>query len=498
MRYRLLASAAAFGASVLMNPAAAAQPQAPAHLRCEYLIDPVAIDELAPRFTWEVNDSSRGARQGAYEIRVASTPEAAAGDRPDVWSSGKVASAHSVNVEYGGPALQSGRRYHWAVRTWDQAGAASPWSEAATFGVGLLEPTGWGGARWIGDPTPAPPIVPAAPAEGGQKPRPAQGLDALPAPMLRKEFEITGPARRATLYIAAVGLYEASINGQRVGDHELAPEWTDYTLRVQYQGYDVTPLLRPGANAIGVMLGDGWYAGRLGMAQQFSEHKWPRAVYGRQPRLLALLLIETQDGKAQRIVTDESWRSTLDGPVRKADFLDGEENDARRWVPGWDQPGFVEASGGAVWAAAQVDTSARPLLVAQPNEPIRVLQEVKPVALSQPAPGAWVFHLGQNMAGRCRLRVKGAAGATVTLHHAEAVNDDGTIYTANLRGAPQADRCILAGDASGEVFEPRFTYHGFRYVEIKGDIAPPTIDDLRGVVLGSSSAVVGSFECSNP
>jgi alpha-L-rhamnosidase len=638
--------------ALVLGSRAAGQPLAPANPRCEYLVEPLAIEERTPRFTWEVRDPRRGTVQGAYEVHVASTPALAAGDRPDVWSSGKVESAQSVNVEYAGPALEAGKRYFWAVRTWDAAGGKGPWSEAAWFGVGLLSSADWGGAKWIGDRTPAPAVVPAkygylsqatesataekwvqidlgaekefdavrlwparrdtaaeappigfpvryrivgaaddaltdrrivadrtdadqsdagrepvlisvaptrarwvrleatalreqskgnhslalaelevlwggevisrgaavatsdtavaaewAPSnltDGVTSPRGIQGLDALPAPMLRKEFEVAGPVggvRRAMLYISALGLYEARLNGQRVGDppppHELAPEWTDYAARVQYQGYDVTGLVRQGANAIGVMLGDGWYAGRLGMAQGLSEKRWARAIYGRQPRLIAQLVVEMQDGTVQRVVTDGTWRSTLDGPVRSADLLDGEVQDARRRIEGWDMPRFNETSVGAAWALAVVDESIRTVLVTQPNEPIRVLEALKPIGLAQPVPGVFVFDLGQNLAGRCRIRVRGRAGAVVTLRHAEAVTDAGMIYTANLRGAPQVDRYTLAGDPSGEDFEPRFTYHGFRYVEVSGDIEAPKLEDLTGVVVGSSSPIVGSFECSS-
>jgi alpha-L-rhamnosidase len=461
-------------------------PGIPVGLRCNDLHDPAAVGAQAPRFTWELADSRRGARQSAYEVRVGDSPEAVAAGSPLVWTSGKMQAAASGECLYQGSALKSDHRYFWSVRTWDADGAPSEWSIPAPFSTGLLLPSDWLDAKWIGDPT-SPPIL----AEG-QTPR------ALPCPMIRREFEILGPVKQATLYVSALGLYEARINGERVGDHLLAPEWTDYGRRVQYQGYDVTRLVRPGANAIGVVLGDGWYAGRLGMAGQFSEHKWPRAVYGRQPRLIAKLEIETADGQRRAFGTDGSWQSTLDGPIRRADLLDGEEQDDRRQIPDWDRPGLSTSGSQARWSAVVVDGTVQAALVPQPNEPIRVLEELTPRAVRELKPGVWVYDLGQNMAGHCRLRLRGHSGTTVTLRHAEAINGDGTIYTANLRGAPQIDRVTLAGAPGGELFEPSFTYHGFRYVEVSGDIAPPALTDLRGVVVGSSSPVVGTFECSSP
>jgi alpha-L-rhamnosidase len=325
-----------------------------------------------------------------------------------------------------------------------------------------------------------------------------QGWPALPAPLMRKEFAVSGEVTRAMLYVTALGVYEARINGARVGDHQLAPEWTDYHTRVQYQAYDVTRLLKSGDNAIGVILGDGWYAGRLGMAQQFTPDKRPRAVYGRLPRLLAQLQIQHPDGSTQIVATDSTWTSSISGPIRSSDLLDGEVYDARFETPGFDAAGFTPSEEKPRWRPATVDDSIHVEIDAQANEPIRVIQTVKPVALHEPKPGVFVFDLGQNMPGHCRIHVKGKSGATLTLRHVEAINDDGTVYTDNLRGAPQIDRYTLAGNPNGETWEPRFTYHGFRFVEWAGDTEKPTIDSLEGVVITTDAPMAGLFECSSP
>jgi alpha-L-rhamnosidase len=315
--------------------------------------------------------------------------------------------------------------------------------------------------------------------------KPADGPGALPATLVRKSFTLPGPVRRATAYATALGLYELRINGQRVGDQLLAPEWTSYRKRVQYQTYDVTPLLRPGENAIGALLGEGWYAGRL-MAM-------PRFSYGAYPRFLLQLEIELADGRKQTIVTDDSWRNTADGPIRSAGIYDGEVYDSRKEMPGWEAPGFDAAA----WRPVQSCEPGAQQLVWQRNEPIQVVQELTPVKMTEPKPGVFVFDLGQNLAGWCRVRAQGATGRTVTLRHAEMLNDDGTLYTANLRGAPQTDRYTPRADGDF-VFEPHFTYHGFRFVELTGLAQPPTTNAVLARVFHSTSPVVGQFECSDP
>lgn len=307
-----------------------------------------------------------------------------------------------------------------------------------------------------------------------------------PAALLRKSFQLGAAVRSATAYVTARGLYELRINGSRVGERLLAPEWTSYHKRVQYQAYDVTPLLRPGANAIGATLGAGWYTGRVGLMPR-------RYLYGTRPQLLLRLEAVLADGRTVAVVSDESWRLSTDGPVRSSDILDGEVYDARKEMPGWDAPGFDDSG----WRQAAADQGlGEAELVWQPNEPIRVMKEIVPVRRTQPKPGVYVFDIGQNIVGWCSFRFNGPAGATVTVRHAEMLNDDGTIYTANLRAAPQVDRFILRG-GEPQNFEPHFTYHGFRYVELTGLADPPAADAVTGRVFYSSAPDAGSFETSS-
>ena len=311
-------------------------------------------------------------------------------------------------------------------------------------------------------------------------------VGAQPALMLRKAFPVASPVKRATVFVTARGVYELHINGERVGDHILAPEWTDCRDRIQYQTYDVTKLVKQGENAIGATLGDGWCLGRIGL--------W--ASSGREvryPELLLRLEIELADGRTEAIVSDESWRSTSAGPIISSDIYDGETYDARKEMPGWDRPSFDESSWAPVRASAELGAQE---IVWQRNEPIRVTKELKPVEMTEPKPGVYVFDMGQNMVGWCRLKLSAPAGTTVTIRHAEMMNDDGTVYTTNLRSAAQTDHYTCRGGGV-ETYQPHFTYHGFRYVELTGLPAKPAADSVLGQVFHSSSPDAGRFECSD-
>ncbi len=374
--------------------------RAPHRLRCEYLTNPAGIDERLPRLSWEMNDPRRGAAQRAYQVVVATSPEALEGESGVLWDTGKVASDASAQIAYAGEALQSGMQAYWKVRVWDADDRASPWSEPACWSMGLLSPADWD-ASWIGDAQAPPPDL----------------SEPLPPPRLRREFTLpTGvEIRRAVVYVTALGLYEFRLNGQRVGDHLLAPEWTDYHKRVQYQAYEVTSLLCSGATALAAQLGDGWYAGRIGLSGMISGVPL-RAHYGRQPRLLARLVVALSDGRTLTVVSDGTWRVSTDGPIRASDLLDGETYDARRETPGWDRPGFDDSAWRPAGTFEKVDAAyAEPRLVAQPNEPIRIVREIRPIAMPEPQPGDYVFDLGQNMAGWARIRLRGPAGTTATL-----------------------------------------------------------------------------------
>ncbi|HEU5397487.1 MAG TPA: family 78 glycoside hydrolase catalytic domain, partial [Verrucomicrobiae bacterium] len=429
-------------------------------LRCEYLVDPAGIDAVRPRLGWIITSARRGERQAAYQILVASSPRLLQNDVGDLWDTGKVPSDQTTQISYQGTALLSREGCWWKVRVWDQAGR-SGWSPAARWSMGLLDAKDWT-AQWIS----------------------AAAATTNPPPCLRKDFRLTRPVRRAVLYVTALGLYEIHLNGRRVGDHVFAPDWTDYRRRVRYQAYDVTGLVQPGKNALAAILANGWYSGHIGNGgYQF---------FGTVPALLAQLEVTDADGHTKIIATDSSWKSHP-GPLLSSDIMAGEDYDARREMAGWDRPGLDEAG----WDPVQVRDEPKIILCSQAMPPVRKLSELKPKKLAEPAPGHWIYDLGQNMVGVVRLQVSAPAGTEVTLRHAEMLNPDGTLYTNNLRGARAIDHYFCKGTGS-ETWQPRFTYHGFRYVEVTGLKSNPGSNAVTGIVIGTDTPSTGEFACSDP
>ncbi|MBC8102332.1 MAG: family 78 glycoside hydrolase catalytic domain [Cytophagales bacterium] len=463
------------------------------HLRCEYRENPLGIDIAVPRLSWRIGSGVRGTVQAAYQILVAASREALSTDKADLWDSGRVSSDQTALVEYAGAPLGSEQAACWKVRAWSENGQISPWSAVSEWETGLLLRADWDGASWIGGDL-----------TGGPR-------TSIPAPFLRREFVLPQGKRIASarLYATARGLYELRLNGAVVGDDVFTPGWTEYRKRVVYQTYDVTRLLRAGEdNALGAMLGDGWYCGYVGGGG--------RQLYGDRPALLARLVVRFDDGTQEVILTDDRWRVAY-GPLLEADLLSGESWDARREMPGWDTPNFAE---GADWRkGTTVPDDSSVMRVARRGPAVKRTEEVSPIADPAalprwPAPD-YIFDLGQNLVGRVRLRVKGAAGTTVRLRFAEVLEGGpasatGSLYTANLRGARCTDFYTLRGDPDGEVYEPHFTFHGFRYVEMSTfppshpttqayqKPEPPLRDTITGVVLHSEIPQTGGFECSDP
>jgi len=515
------------------------------NLRCEYLVNPLGLDARTPRLTWILTSGQRGEKQTAWQILVASSPKLLKEDQGDLWDSGKVTGDESSQVPYAGKTLQSRQVCFWKVRAWDRDGEAGSWSAVAQWQMGLLQPTDWQ-AQWISPATnveavtqlvirhatygaetagktadvtailthklkngrlevvannqlmggdPAVNLVKQLSVEyecGGHSYKKEVGENQtleLPGPppalpYLRKSFELKSPVRRAILYATALGLYEVHINGHRVGDHVLAPDWTDYRKRVRYQAYDVTDLLKTGGNALGVLLAKGWYAGHIGNGAN--------AFFGSDPAFFAQLEITGADGQSETIATDVTWKTHV-SPVLSSDFMLGESYDARREIKGWDQPGLDEGQ----WTSVITRDEPGLELDAQVMEPVRYVIKLKPKTVKEVTPGSWVYDLGQNMVGVVRLKVSAPAGTELTLRHAEMLNTDGTIYTNNLRGAPSVDHYFCQGGGT-ETWQPRFTFHGFRYVELTGLPDRPEKGAVTGMVIGSDTARTGEFACSDP
>ncbi|MCX6345986.1 MAG: family 78 glycoside hydrolase catalytic domain [Armatimonadetes bacterium] len=309
-----------------------------------------------------------------------------------------------------------------------------------------------------------------------------------PPPYLRKSFEVEKTVKRATLYATALGLYEMHLNGKRVGDDYFTPGWTDYNKRVQYNTCDVTKMLKYGDNAIGAILGDGWYAGCVGLSSHMNNYKG-------NPRLLVQLEVEFTDGTRQIIATDDTWQAAI-GPILHADLLGGCAYDARQAVSGWDKAEFVAEN----WQPVDLGVSSGNksfVVEANPAEPSRAFEQLPAKKVTEIRPGAYLFDLGQNMVGWVRLKVKGKPGQKITVRHGEMLNPNGALYTTNLRGAMAADIYYLSGKGE-EVLEPYFTFHGFQYVEISGLESKPNLQSVTGIVAHSDMKPVGNFECSNP
>jgi len=469
----------------------------PVGLTCEYRVNPIGMDVRRPRLSWRLHStdpSATGLRQTAWRILIASTADNLSRDIGDLWDSGKTAGDDSLHIEYTGAPLMNEQWCYWKVGAWDQDDTPSNWSEPAYWSMGLMGP-GWT-LPHVRDESNRISILPAPPKWiGAARAQDERDSSFLPAVMVRKQFPIEPPIAGAMLYASALGVYDVHVNGKRIGNQVLAPEWTDYRQRAQYQAFDVTDAVKRGENVIAATVAPGWYAGQLGLAM---IDIGGRVVghYGRHPRFIACLRVFFEDSAVQTVITDHTWRCSTEGPVRRADLLAGETYDGRMEQSKWNLAGFDASD----WTP--VVTALGPNLSWQPNEPIRITEHLKPVRLTEPKPGVHVFDMGQNMVGWVRMKIRGNVGDDIRLRHAEMVIADGTIYRDNLRfrgdptyGAQQEDHFICA-DKGKETFEPRFTYHGFRYVEVVGLSYTPSLNDLIGCVIHSDSLRAGAFESS--
>ncbi|MGX1676328.1 glycoside hydrolase family 78 protein [Streptomyces sp. NPDC055400] len=436
----------------MIRPAPQPRPHA---LRAEHHREPLGIGEARPRLSWAIPDAPAGWRQVAYEVECVDL------ESGDVVSSGRIDSADSVLVPWPHQKLRSRSRRQIRVRVWGAGRTdASDWSPELTLETGLLEASDWT-ASFIT------PDIPAADES---------------VPLLRLDFPVKAEVHRARLYATALGLYELELNGSRVGDIALAPGWTSYHHRLRYQTYDVTAALHTGSNVLGASLADGWFRGRLGF------NGGTRHIYGDQRGLLVQLEIEYADGSVESVGTDESWR-TAPGPVRYASLYDGEHHDARRERAGWSTATFDAGD----WLPVQVIDRDRTTLVAPQGPPVRCVQELKPITETISPSGKRIVDFGQNLVGRLRLQAEGPPGAVIRVRHAEILQS-GELCVRPLRQARATDEYVLRGDGR-ESWEPRFTFHGFRYAEISGDV-----DDVEVVarVYHTDMVRTGSFTCSDP
>ena len=464
-------------------------------LKCEQETDPVGIETPSPRFSWQLVSPERGCRQTAYRIVVAGTEKDAAAGRATMWDSGKVPGEQSLLIPYNGQPLEAAETYYWSVRVWGPDGKPSAWSPAQRFTMGLPDREDWSGARWIAleedvdslivingtfDTGPDNPIL-------GNKPF---GRNKLP--LLRREFTVDKPVRRATAYVCGLGQFELFLNGEKTGDHFLDPAWTKFDKEAQYVSFDVSDRLRQGANAVGAMLGNGFFNIPRERYSKFA------GSYG-APKMIFKLQIEYEDGTRQTVVSDDSWKAAP-GPVTFSSIYGGEDYDAGLAQAGWTSPDFDDSS----WSAAVLTRFDSPLR-SQRTTPIKIRQRVPTVRKYRNSKGNYLYDLGQNASGIVRLSVRASGRHTVRMFPGELCRPDSTVNQRSS-GGPVFFSYTTRGDGSVESWQPQFTYYGFRYVEVEGAVPEgepnpnglPEIVELTGLHTTNSAEQVGTFECSNP
>jgi alpha-L-rhamnosidase len=447
----------------------------PLNLRCEYLKDPLGIDVPRPRLSWILDHPERCRRQSAYRILVASSPEHASAERGDLWDSGKVASAETILIPYDGAPLHSGQRCFWRVQWWDDQDRSSLFSDIALFELGLLHQSDWRGV-WI--------------SKKGCKEFTSKGTVLLGEFLgnyinshgvyLRKTCVLTGPVDHARAYICGLGCYELRINGSRVGDRVLDPAQTDYKKISLYSTYDISSFVREcssgtgGTFAVGVILGNGRHIKNYGY-----DH----------PKAIVQIFVQYTDGRSEIFVSDSSWRAAH-GPLQENGLYFGERYDARVEMPGWDQPGYDDTA----WEPA-TEVEGYPLS-SQLMPPIRVVETREPKILAATRGLPHVYDCGQNLTGWVRIALRGERGTEIRLRHSELLYEDGSLNVSPNQNAEATDVYVLSG-AGTERYEPRFTYHGFRYFEITGHPSMPEIVSVEACFVHSDVERTGAFRCSN-
>ena len=443
-----------------------AQKISPVGLTCEYKKNPLGIDSQSPRLSWLIEaGSQRDILQTAYEIRVSKTRQGLGNKADLIWESGKINSSQSIQIEYGGKGLEPRQKYYWQVKIYTNKDESN-WSEINFWETGLFKPANWQ-AQWI---------------EADIKEDVGQ---AQPAQYFRKEFSTKEKIISARAYITSHGLYEASINGKKIGDGLFTPGWTTYKKRLQYQVYDVTNLLQTGTNAIGVVLGEGWFRGSLAWEKN-------RNIFGKTLGLIMEIELTYTSGKKENIFTDTSWKYNQ-GPILKSEIYNGEIYDARLEKKGWDLLGFADKD----WTHVKNANIGKTQITATDGPLVKKIEEIKPLKIIFTPKGDTIIDFGQNMTGWIKLKVSGRAGTKVLVQHAEVLDKKGNFYTENLRNAAAKLEYTLKGGGE-EVFEPHFTFMGFRYAAVHGFPGKISLNNFTGIVIHSDMEKTGNFECANP
>ncbi len=436
------------------------------------------IEQQHPRLSWQILSASRNIIQTGYQIIVAGSIKKIDQNIGDVWSSEKINSAASVNIPYPLINLSAGKQYYWKVKVFTNKGQTQ-WSAAGKWSMGMMDSSLWK-ASWIGLD------------DINKTDDPFNIFTRLSARYMRKEVRINKKVARAMAYICGLGLYELYINGTKVGNDVLAPTVKEYDKAVPYNSLDVTNYLTNGTNALGIILGNGrFFTPRYSKDGGMVNGNSPSAHYG-MPKLLMQIKVEFTDGSNQLILSDSSWKATSDGPILANNEFDGETYDANKELTGWNRAKYNDAG----WSQAQLVMAPEGKLVTQTNENISIMDSLQPIAITKTKSNTYILDMGQNMVGWLKIQVHGNKGDTIKLRFAETLKNNDSLYLDNIRGAKVTDTYILKG-AEKEVWQPRFVYHGFRFVEITGLKQMPAKSNFTGMVVYDNMATIGSFETSN-
>jgi hypothetical protein len=455
------------------------------NLQCEYRSNPLGVESLQPKLSWQIISTQRNLLQTGYRVLVADDSLLLEKKIGNVWDSKKVSSDESIQILYAGKKPEPAKTYYWKVMVWDNKAGTSVWSKTATWQMGLLTVADWKDAKWIAYAV-MPDSMRLKPVTAESKRSPIKDI----LPVFRKEFAVDKTVKKATVFMTGLGHFELSINGKKTGDHFLDPGWTDYDKHALYVTFDITSQLQKGRNAIGVMLGNGFYF------IPGERYRKLQLAYG-FPKMICRVLVEYADGSYQNIISDPSWK-TSPGPVTFSSIYGGEDYDANLEQEGWDSPRFNDASWNNV-----VMADGPPVLNSQTEEPIKIFNHFSPQKITQPKPGIWVYDLGQNASGIPKISLKGKKGSTVRLWPAELLDKNGLITTAPIGSPVYFDYTLKGGGI--ETWQPRFMYYGFRYVQVTGAVPGkennpdnlPVIISLEGLHVRNAAASVGEFSCSN-
>jgi hypothetical protein len=456
-------------------------------LTCENKEAPPGIETLSPSLSWQMQSAGRNVLQTAYRILVADDSMLLKRSTGNVWDSRKVNTEQSIQVRYNGKALLPAKTYYWRVMVWDNKGGASPWSNIASWQMGLLKEEDWKEAKWIGyeEIPDSLLLVPAEHQKGSAK---WQGVkDVLP--LLRTTLNINKPVKKATAFVCGLGHFEFSANGEKVGDHFLDPGWTKYDKEAQYVAFDITQNLKKGRNALGVMLGNGFYF------IPGERYRKLSGAYG-YPKMKLRLQVEYSDGTVQDFVSNEEWKAAP-GPITFSSIYGGEDYNANLEQKGWNTAGFNDGA----WPAAVV-VKGSPVLYHQLNPPLKVHESFLPQKETKIKDRVYVFDLGQNASGIPQIQVQGRKGDTIRIIPGELVKEDGTV-TQRATGSPVYFQYILKGEGV-ETWQPRFSYYGFRYLQVEGcsvkeesDASSPVLVQIKGLHTRASASKAGTFTSSS-